>query len=246
MGLKYSLAWGTLIGAVRHNGFIPWDDDIDILMPRRDYIMLLSKLKNLEHPKYKLYSIYNKDCYYYSVSRIVDTTTIILGEKKTIPSQCDCGVFVDIYPLDYMGNSIENAVSFFKTQSRLELLKYMALSPFQKSCSGIIHSIIKSPVFVYTKIRGYRYFEKKAEQRCERNVESKLVGCWVGNGGMKAEKLIFDTKCFEKLVLHKFEEYEFYIPEDYDTVLSNVYGDYMQFPPIEEQVGHHEYEAFRI
>ena len=102
MGLKYSLAWGTLIGAVRHNGFIPWDDDIDILMPRRDYIMLLSKLKNLEHPKYKLYSIYNKDCYYYSVSRIVDTTTIILGEKKTIPSQCDCGVFVDIYPLDYM------------------------------------------------------------------------------------------------------------------------------------------------
>ena len=76
--LKYVLIWGTLIGAVRHKGFIPWDDDIDIAMPRKDYEVLIRYLMENDVFPYALMSIYNNRQYYYLVSRIVNNNTIII------------------------------------------------------------------------------------------------------------------------------------------------------------------------
>lgn len=117
--IDYFLAWGTLIGAVRHKGFIPWDDDVDILMPREDYNKFLKIFLNVTN-NYDIYSVNNTDRYYISLSRIIDNTTIIIGEKKSNEDQKDCGIFIDIYPLDFVGNNEIEIKKYFKKHMKYE------------------------------------------------------------------------------------------------------------------------------
>lgn len=103
--IKYFLIWGTLIGAVRHSGFIPWDDDIDICMPRNDYNRFIKYMESMKSNRYKLYIEGKSKNYYLSLPRVVDTKTVVIGERKENENQLDCGIFVDIYPLDFVGST---------------------------------------------------------------------------------------------------------------------------------------------
>ena len=107
---KYSLAWGTLIGAVRHNGYIPWDDDVDIQMPRPDYVKLKDFFRNHKEELYPL-RLFDNDVkdYPYELARVCDDRYVI-DTKNEKP--CGMGVFVDIYVLDGTGDTFEEAWSY--------------------------------------------------------------------------------------------------------------------------------------
>ena len=106
--IRYYLAGGTLLGAVRHKGFIPWDDDIDIAMPRDDYERFLKVMRKGAHPYYKILALEYKEDYPYTFAKVVDTRTRLQEEiGKDLP---EMGVFIDIFPLDGMGDDRDKAM----------------------------------------------------------------------------------------------------------------------------------------
>ena len=114
--LNYYVIGGTMLGAVRHQGFIPWDDDADIAMPRKDYEKLIDLLKDpVDH--YVVESVHSpaKD-YSYLIAKLYDTNTTLIDASKTLPKR---GLFIDIFPLDGIGETKEDGVKNYKKIKRM-------------------------------------------------------------------------------------------------------------------------------
>ncbi len=243
--LRYYLTYGTLIGAIRHKGFIPWDDDIDIAMPRQDYEKLLEYFRN-NAEKYKhleLFDIRTCPDYPYMIARVSDNRYVI-DVKNEKPY--GMGVFIDIYPLDGLGQTKEEALKYGLKGDRWSSLCYQSTRKRYavEITKGFIRKVVKFPAFLVAKIVGKKYFVKKLSMlAAQKNYEDcNYVGCivWL-QGGMKD---IFKKEWFGDYIRVPYEKYEFRVPVGYDEMLTHIYGDYMELPPEEDRIGHHYYDAF--
>lgn len=243
--LRYVLAWGTLIGAVRHKGFIPWDDDIDIMMPRGDYNKLLTYF--VQHKEemmpYEALTMETRENYPHMICRICDSQTWL---NVTNENNCDMGVFIDIYPMDGLGNSYEQAMSIMKRTTPICSLIFLAARKYYHfgNTKGWGKRFLKIPAFIYTHIMGQKYFVKKVNNIVN-NLDydnSSYIGCaaWVTN----PKKGIMKKEWFAERIKAKFEDSEFYIPKEYDIVLRTTYCNYMKLPPEKDRVHHHLYKAY--
>ncbi|MBS3202807.1 LicD family protein [Turicibacter bilis] len=243
--LRYTLIYGTLIGAIRHKGYIPWDDDVDIMMPRPDYDKLLVYLR--EHIEdYPNLRVFNHDeCkeYPYMITRISDQRYVIKMENE---KPFGMGVFIDIYPYDGLGITKDEALAYGMKGDRLSSLCYQATRDHFaiETTTSRLRKIIKYPVYLFAKMCGKNYFQNKLQSLAglkDYNT-SEYIGCvvWLSGG----EKDIFLRKWFDETIMVPFEKYEFRVPKYYDEVLRHGYGDYMKLPPEENRIGHHFFKVY--
>ena len=230
--LTYFLAYGTLIGAVRHNGFIPWDDDIDIAMPRPDYDKFVQSYNNRESYKRVVDLSVDKD-YGVSFAKVFDNRTW-LNEYKYREEKF--GVYIDIFPIDGVGGKLQ----MFKAKL-LDKLLHAKKANFKdrslfKNLTNCVAKLILLPFSTYDIIRF-----------CDKNARRYPFGSTLLAGNMLETYgacEIVETSVFSSTILHKFEDREYKIPVGYDKWLTSIYGDYMQLPPKEKQVAHHIFEVY--
>ena len=237
--IRYFLSNGTLLGAVKYGGFIPWDDDVDVLVPREDYNKLLLLFE--DSAQYKLFAFERNQAYRFPFAKLCDMTT--RKEESNIDNGVLLGVDIDIFPLDAWGNCISKAKREVGSINRK--MFYLGLAKLKKPDSvNPIKRTVKGVVMVCCKMVGSKHFVQAIIKKSNRvnATGSVFVGCksWCIYG----EREIIPAEVFQDSVEVPFEDGRFPAPVGYDTYLRSLYGDYEQDPPPEKQKTHHSFTAY--
>lgn len=240
--IKYSIAGGTLLGAVRHKGFIPWDDDIDIVMLREDYDRFLEIMDNTPSTKYKaLHFGKNFPNYAYTFTKVVDLDTRLF-EFNTINNP-DLGVFVDVFPIDKIPEN--NADRIIKKDLRMRSFIWNSASVrLSLKNKNLIKKVLKPFLFTYSKLMGHLFWLKKHDKflRNLNKIDTKKGYCFCG---AYAYKDYYDIDWFDNLIDLEFEGHKFLAFSKWHDSLTRLYNNYMELPPVEKRISHHDFKIFK-
>ena len=236
--LKYYLGYGTLLGAVRHKGFIPWDDDIDVLMPRPDYNRFI-ELTGYNPIKTNLETRMYRDCTHpsiYPFAKVIDNTTLVYEKGKAKKNRT--GLWIDIFPLDgFPQEDLESAKMTF--EKYLKLRNWLDLAVTNVFCirQNIVKKIIKLFFVPFVKLYGVKRFCSKIDLNAQSYSWDKYdyVADMTWGDSLKA---FFKKTELEPAFELGFEEYKFKAPACYKQYLTDLYGDYMTPPPESERIPH--------
>ncbi len=234
--ISFYLSNGTLLGAVKYGGFIPWDDDIDVFVPREDYDRLIETYKNSE--KFKLFSSQRDDKFRFTFAKLCDATTI--KAENNIDNGVELGVDMDIFPLDTCSQQI------FKKSILLKIKVLQNCCILAKFISSKGKPVHKRMVIDICRLFGYSFFAERLVKLIKRETSSgsAYAGCLMWPIYGKAE--IIPADVFKDTVDVTFEGETFPAPAGYDLYLRSLYGNYHLDPPKEAQKTHHSFKAFQI
>ncbi len=230
-GISYCLTSGTLLGAVRHKGFIPWDDDIDISMPRADFEKFLSMAKNLPDQYECVATRFNSD-YPIGIVKVRKNGTV-MKEPAMAHLNINHGVWIDIFPLDKVKNVEKLSKRAKKINILTTVINYKTASQKPKKLTTKMFCMVFSAFSVRT-LDKWRTKIMTAEEK----TDAKYLVNFVSNLGYK--NLLFNEDVYFPFKKATFEGLEFSVPASPEKWLTSAYGDYMTPPPVDEQVNRHK------
>lgn len=232
--LQYSIAGGTLLGAIRHKGYIPWDDDIDVFMYRNEYERLLDILRENTFMFKPLIPFVNGN--YNTFLKIIDPSTVAVQTdyETNIPG---LGIWIDILPLDSIPDNEKEKSNLFRRKKFWHRIRNAGLYKKPKTVQQL-------PFWLLSKVYCPAKAAEKMNRICRKyeNTITKKIGLLVyeSNNSFIYERSKLDA--YERI---PFENREYNAYKEYNYVLTESYGDYMKLPPIEEQIGKHFIDAWK-
>lgn len=230
--LKYSLAFGSMIGCIRHKGFIPWDDDIDVIMPIEDYNRFLEIAQSELGNEYFLQYDKTDKGYRFPYAKIRKNNTCVVNPLSHKYGYSHRGIYMDIFPVKYLPRnkfiqklqSISlTIIGHIITTFCIEIVN-MGRTPMQRFAKLIL--------FFMSKLLPYKFLLWLHDIITDigTNENSDYLCCYCSEEMGFMEKYTFEKDIFNDLILKRFEQYDCYMPREYDKIMKHIYGDYMAIP----------------
>ncbi len=240
--IGYSITYGSLIGVIRHKGFIPWDDDIDLMMFRDEYEKFEKIFDKELGDKYKLMTPLREKGYSGNVIKVMKKNTKFIY-KQSMKQKCDQGIFIDIFIWDRVSKNEKKFKKQAKKVRFLAMLLFLAGTPYPEINIGGVVGILSKVICFVTHYalklwpnRGVHLFNMYTKECMKSNNEDTSI--YTVYQVPDVENCIVDRNDVIPYIQGEFEGEMVNIPHEYDKILKNMYGEYMELPPEDKRVNH--------